>query len=481
MPTKPTPNQLPAKESQNHLHRESTASPKNISQSPEIGSPETRNMSSDDSFEDAHFEELPSSLRYRGAPRQNSNQAGPSTRSNEDGVPGQRLNSWESNVAPDSIWLGPRPSVPQDTITGAQNSVPNPDLPGYSLRNRHHFSLRGPHSALSSLNLSRSHRRARIARDWSDGRKRWTASVACISTALLGLIIGVYAGEVPAIQYSLADEHHYTILGNVVFYVGLAIPTVLFWPLPLLHGRKPYTLSALGLLLALQFPQAVIVGSSRSPFDVSYRTGLLLARALAGFFMGFANINFLATLLDLFGSSLQSKNPHQELVDKNDVRRHGGGMGLWLSIWTWCFMGSIGVGFLIGAGIISSMNVDWGFWVTIVLTVVVLMLNVLTPETRRSPYRRSMAEVRTGTDVSRRIARGEVKMHLYSTGPKNWWEEIAAGLTLCYRMLIQRGFIILAMYMAWIYGQVILVMVVSGMDFFFGLELMLNLDSCWVP
>ena len=38
------------------------------------------------------------------------------------------------------------------------------------------------------------------------------------------------------------------------------------------------------------------------------RVGLLLPRFLTGFAMGFANINFLPTLFDLFGASLMSEN-----------------------------------------------------------------------------------------------------------------------------------------------------------------------------
>ena len=363
--------------------------------------------------------------------------------------------------------LGPGALPKQDTIAPVQDLSSSsrqpvsqqemPERPGQSLRGRRHFSIRSP----KHFSLSRSHRRAPIARDWSLQRKRYVATVACINTALLGLIVGIYAGEVPAIQYALADEHHYTILGNVVFYLGLAIPTALFWPLPLLHGRKPYTLAALTLLLTLQFPQAMIVDASRSPYVANYRAGVLLSRTFAGLAIGFANINFQTTLLDLFGSSLQSKTPHQETVNPNDVRRHGGGMGLWLGVWTWCFIGSISVGFLIGAAIINSLNVSWGFWITIVLTAVVLVLNVMTPEVRRSSYRRSVAEVKHGSTFSRRIARGEVKMHLYQTGPKNWVEEVVAGNVLCFRMLKQPGFLVLALYMGWVYGQIIMVMVVS--------------------
>lgn len=322
---------------------------------------------------------------------------------------------------------------------------------------RSHFSIKEP----QGFSLSRSHKRAPIARDWSDSRKRWTATIACISTALIGLIIGIYAGEVPAIQYAIIDEHHYAILGNVVFFIGLAITTALFFPLPLLHGRKPYTLAALAVLMPLQFPQALAVNSQRSPSASTYRVGLLLPRVIAGLICGLANINFLSTLLDLFGASLQSSNPHQELVDINDVRRHGGGMGMWLGIWTWCFIGSIGVGFFIGAAIISGLDVAWGFWITIILTAAVLILNVLAPETRRSAYRRSLAEVRNGGEVSRRIARGEIKMHLDATGPIYWWEEVTAGSRLCVRMLKQPGFAVLSLYLGWIYGQVVMVIVVS--------------------
>ena len=340
--------------------------------------------------------------------------------------------------------------------TSRQDEAP-PATNTYSLEGRHHFSIREPRG----FSLSRSHRRSPIARDWSSSRKRFTATVVCITTAFMGLIIGIYAGEVPAIQYAIADEHHYTILGNVFFYIGLAITTALFYPLPLLHGRKPYTLAALAILLPLQFPQALAVEGSRSPYVATYRVGLLVPRIFAGIVTGFANINFITTLLDLFGASLQSGNPHQETVNENDVRRHGGGMGVWLSIWTWCAIGSLGLGFLIGAGIISGLNVSWGYWILIILNAAVLVLNILTPEVRRSAYRRSMAEVRNGGEVSRRVARGEIKMHLQSTGPIWWWEEVWWGHVLAIRMLKQPGFAVLSLYLGWIYGQVVLTIVVS--------------------
>jgi hypothetical protein len=329
---------------------------------------------------------------------------------------------------------------------------------GIDLKDKHHHSIERHHR----FNLSRSHKRALVARDWDPKRKRIIATVTCMNTALMGTIIGIYAGEVPALQYAIVDEAHYAILGNVVFFLGLAIPTFFLYSLPLLHGRKRYTLAALALLLPLQFPPALIVSQQRNPDISLYRTGLLVTRGFSGLVLGFGNINFFTTLLDLFGSSLMSGNPHQEVVIKHDPRRHGGGMGLWLSIWTWCFLGSLGIGFLIGACIISGLNVAWGFWIMIILIVGVLFVNVVTPESRRSPYRRSVAEVNKPEGTSRRVGRGEIRMHLYSTGPKYWWEEVFAGIMLNIRMLIQPGFLILSIYQGWIYGQIVIVIILLG-------------------
>lgn len=244
-------------------------------------------------------------------------------------------------------------------------------------------------------------------------------------------------------------------------YIAYAITNFVFWPLPLLHGRKPYVLGALSLLLPLQMPQAIAVTSSRSPYVATYRVALLLGRAASGIAMGLINMNLKATLLDLFGASLQSKTPHQEMVLQDDVRRHGGGLGLWLSIWTWCFVGSLGVGFLIGAAIIESLNPSWGFWIVVIIAAFVLLLNVIAPEVRRSPHRRSVAQVIRDAEVSRRVARGEVMLHLKQTGPIWWHEEVWAGILLSCRMLKQAGFNVLVLYVGWIYGQMVMIIVVS--------------------
>ncbi|KAK5658528.1 hypothetical protein OQA88_1920 [Cercophora sp. LCS_1] len=181
-----------------------------------------------------------------------------------------------------------------------------------------------------------------------------------------------------------------------------------------------------------------------------------------GLTLGFASINFHSILMDLFGASLMSGNPHQEVVDEYDVRRHGGGMGVWLGVWTWCFIGSLGIGFLTGAALINSVNPSWGFYISIMIVAVVLLLNVVCPEVRRSPFRRSVAEVRDGNQVSRRVARGEVMMHRVKDGPTWWGQEVYHGILLSLEMLRQPGFLIMALYVGWIYAQIVLIIVLLG-------------------
>lgn len=178
--------------------------------------------------------------------------------------------------------------------------------------------------------------------------------------------------------------------------------------------------------------------------------------------LGFASMNFHSMLLDLYGASLMSSNPHQEVVDCYDVRRHGGGQGGWLGIWTFSWIGSLAIGFLVGAVIINYLPPVWGFYVSIILVAITLLLNTVCPETRRSTYRRSVAEVSTGDGTSRRIARGEVMMHRVKTGPRWWGQEVFHGICLSFEMLRQPGFLILSLYVGWIYAQVVLLIILLG-------------------
>ncbi|KAK3325440.1 hypothetical protein B0H66DRAFT_615974 [Apodospora peruviana] len=142
-----------------------------------------------------------------------------------------------------------------------------PSIPRINLRGRSHVSIRG----YQGFSLARAYKRQPVGRDWSTVRKRFVAAVACLSTAMIGVLIGIYAGMVPSIQYWIVDLWHYAILGNVFFYLGLAIPTFFFWSLPLLHGRKPYILSSLVIAMPLLFPQAISVSTMRSPYTSTWR------------------------------------------------------------------------------------------------------------------------------------------------------------------------------------------------------------------
>ncbi|KAK8089896.1 Major facilitator superfamily transporter, partial [Apiospora hydei] len=315
------------------------------------------------------------------------------------------------------------------------------ELRNISLRGRSHVSIRDAH-----FSLTKSHKRQPIARDWSPIR----------------ILIGIYAGLVPSIQYFIVDTNHSAILGNVGLYIGMALPTFLCWPLPLLHGRKPYILTSLAVAMPLLFPQALAISSVRITFTNLWTMTLLLSRALMGVALGFAGMNFHSILTDLYGVSLMSRNPHGELVDSSDVRRHGGGLGVWLGIWTWCFIGSLGLGFLIGALVINTLQPSWGIYISIILIASVLILNVLTPEVRRSAWRRSVAEVKVGDQVSRRVARGEIMMHRVKDGPKWWGQEVYHGIALSLEMLRQPGFATMAVYLAWIYAQIVLIIVLLG-------------------
>lgn len=352
------------------------------------------------------------------------------------------------------------PEAALATTTGASHSHSKSrrirDLRNISLRGRSHVSIRD-----AKFSLTKFHRSQPIARDWSSARKRFVAIVACFGTAVTGMLLGIYAGIVPAVQYYIADANHVTILGNAAMYLGMAVPTLFCWPLPLLHGRRQYILMGLVLAIPLLFPQAITVSTHRSSKTNAWKWALLLPRGFMGISLGFAHMNFHSTLTDLFGASLMSSNPHQEIVDDDDVRRHGGGLGVWLRIWTWCFIGSLGFGFLVGAIVIDRLPPAWGFYICIIILAIAVILNVLTPEVRRSAWRRSVAEVRTGDKVSRRVAKGEVMMHRVKDGPKWWGQEVWHGTALSFEMLRQPGFAVVAVYSAWVYAQVVLIIVVS--------------------
>ena len=121
------------------------------------------------------------------------------------------------------------------------------------------------------------------------------------------------------------------------------------------------------------------------------------------------------------------------------------------------------IGFCVGALIISRLSPAWGFYLVVILLAFFLLVNVIAPETRRAPYRRSIAQYvdEDSEKLKRRVARGEVRLHISNDGPKWWFEEVWAGVILTKRMLSQPGFLILAVYLAWMYAQGTLVILVS--------------------
>lgn len=189
---------------------------------------------------------------------------------------------------------------------------------------------------------------------------------------------------------------------------------------------------------------------------------------MSGLALGLCDMNVQGTMLDLFGASLQSRTSPQDIANPFDVRRHGGGMGLWLGIWSFCSIGPISLGFMIGASIISSASVTWGFWFALLILMMVLLLNVVSPELRRSAFRRTVAEMTGQHGDFCRIARGEVKLHIDGTGPAWWGQEMYAGWRLSKKMLCQPGFFVLSLYSAWVYAQYTFILMVSQQFFGYG-------------
>ncbi|KAK4503386.1 hypothetical protein PRZ48_004301 [Zasmidium cellare] len=105
-----------------------------------------------------------------------------------------------------------------------------------------------------------------------------------------------------------------------------------------------------------------------------------------------------------------------------------------------------------------------------------LLVNVIAPETRKGVYRHSVHHFVDATDpekIRRRVAKGEIKLHISNDGPAWWWEEVWAGLILTKRMIFQAGFFVMMVYLAWINAQLTLVILLLGA--------LLSRDYEWKP
>lgn len=79
---------------------------------------------------------------------------------------------------------------------------------GYGLTIHEQDSDLDEHQHHHTFSLRRHHRRQPIARNWSNLRKRFTATIACINTALIGMIIGIYVRLMPRVaRYQFADDN----------------------------------------------------------------------------------------------------------------------------------------------------------------------------------------------------------------------------------------------------------------------------------
>lgn len=317
--------------------------------------------------------------------------------------------------------------------------------------------------------------------DWSLGRKRLCAGVSCAIVVLIGFIIGCYDGEDQVIKEHLRATTAVTSLGNILFIIGVAIPSLLFWPLSLLHGRKPYVLLSIALTIPLQIPQALSLPPhtvqhperSMVPFIVL----ILVFRTISGFVLGFASMNALATIIDLFGPDTGACcrggvvfNSHTPVEGQDQFFLVPGGeagarMGVWLGVWAWLFFAFGGVGHFAGQLIVSRSPSAWGPWVVAAIATVVVFLVWLVPEVR-PPWKkqRVISQRRTGwrgKDELQRVDRGEIKMVVFGSSPYWWWEEVWAGVVLSFRMLGQLGFFVMTVYIGWIAGEIAMVFNVS--------------------
>lgn len=343
----------------------------------------------------------------------------------------------------------------------------------------------GHHESFSrTKNVEVSRPRYQGGWQWGLWGKRFVAAVACAVVGLIGWIVGNYHAEATAIQKYLQISPYVTSLGNSMFFLGLAIPTSMLWPLSLLHGRKPYLLVSIALLLPLQLPQALSLppytnaahgnGGSMQPYIVC----LLFFRTLSGIILGLAFMNTLSTLIDLFGPdtgaccrggvvfSSQVPMEGQNQFSSIPGGESGVRIGIWLGIYIWLFASFQGIGFVFGKITIAKTTPAWGFWIITIIGGILLIFIVLGPEVRPPWSKKKLPQRRANRVPQARIAReiverGEIKMVVFGSSPRWWWEEVWAGLILSWTMMKQIGFFVISLYVGWVFGYLIMVVRVS--------------------
>lgn len=277
--------------------------------------------------------------------------------------------------------------------------------------------------------------------DWDLHGKRFSAGLMGVILGLIGWVTGNFHGELPAVQKHLQLTSGVASLGNVLFFLGMAASVFVFWPLPLLHGRKPYTLMSLALMIPLQLPQ----GLSLPPYTTSperwnrsmtpYIVCTFVFRAISGLILGFAFVNTFNTVLDLFGADTGSCCRGGVVFDastfakkKEHWRLSGGGRrgnrpGMWVALYTWLFTTCAGFGYLIGKLTIETTTPAWGFWIIAMLCGAILIVAGWTPEVRPPWVRLQDQVMHTAASTARRkkatvLERGEICVALFGVSPR---------------------------------------------------------------
>jgi hypothetical protein len=88
------------------------------------------------------------------------------------------------------------------SINGGDTSFDDEEITAHAYGNELTFQDQAHRHTFS---LRRHHRRQPIARNWTTGKKRLTATIACINTALLGIIVGIYGSEPLAYERAQAN------------------------------------------------------------------------------------------------------------------------------------------------------------------------------------------------------------------------------------------------------------------------------------
>lgn len=254
--------------------------------------------------------------------------------------------------------------------------------------------------------------------------------------SLVAWICGIYKGEVNLIDDALNIGPNIALLGNVVFLLALALVVFIFWTLPLLHGRKPYIMISLVLMIPLQVPQGLTLPPYTVAKDsenmISYVLCFYFFRAISGGVLGFTVINCLSTVLDLFSVDTGACCRGGVVLNGRALKKQhwslsGGGKresrpGMWIAMYVWSGTVFYGVGFLVGQLIINSTTPAWGFWITAIITGVLLIIvglvsEVRPPWIRHDPSHGSSRHISHNTRTPPVAERGEISVALTGISP----------------------------------------------------------------